>query len=42
MKMNSMKKLYTCLKYEQPEVTLPEEVIEKARIPIQRMLDISG
>jgi quinolinate synthase len=41
MKLNSMQKLYICLKYEQPEVTLPKDVIEKARIPIQRMLDIS-
>ncbi|HKI90599.1 MAG TPA: quinolinate synthase NadA [Draconibacterium sp.] len=41
MKLNSLQKLYICLKYEQPEVTLPKDVIEKARIPIQRMLDIS-
>ena len=41
MKLNSLQKLYICLKYEQPEVTLPMDVIEKARIPIQRMLDIS-
>jgi quinolinate synthase len=41
MKLNSLQKLYICLKHEQPEVTLPDEVIEKARIPIQRMLEIS-
>lgn len=41
MKLNSLQKLYMCLKYEQPEVILPNDVIEKARIPIQRMLDIS-
>jgi quinolinate synthase len=41
MKLNSLQKLYVCLKHEQPEVTLPTEVIEKARLPIQRMLDIS-
>ncbi len=41
MKLNSMQKLYTCLKHEKPEVTLPDEVIEKARLPIQRMLEIS-
>ncbi len=41
MKLNSLQKLYICLKYEQPEITLPEEIIEKARIPIQRMLEIS-
>lgn len=41
MKLNNLQKLYICLKHELPEVTLPEDVIEKARLPIQRMLDIS-
>lgn len=41
MKLNSLQKLYICLKHELPEVTLPADVIEKARIPIQRMLDLS-
>jgi quinolinate synthase len=41
MKLNSLQKLYVCMKYEQPEVTLPADVIEKARIPIERMLEIS-
>jgi quinolinate synthase len=41
MKLNSLQKLYICLKHEQPEVTLPEDVIRKAQVPIQRMLEIS-
>jgi quinolinate synthase len=41
MKLNSLQKLYVCLKHELPEVTLPADVIEKARIPIERMLEIS-
>ena len=41
MKLNSLQKLYTCLKYEQPEIVLTKEVIEKASIPIRRMLEIS-
>jgi quinolinate synthase len=41
MKLNSLQKLYVCLKHEWPEVVLSPEVIEKARLPIQRMLDIS-
>ncbi len=41
MKLNSLQKLYICLKHEQPEITLPQEVIGKAKIPIQRMLEIS-
>jgi quinolinate synthase len=41
MKLNSLQKLYICLKHELPEIILPQEVIEKARLPILRMLDIS-
>jgi len=41
MKLNSLRKLYIALKYELPEIILPAEVIEKAREPIMRMLEIS-
>ena len=41
MKLNTLEKLYNCLKYEQPVIEVDNEVAEKARIPIQRMLDIS-
>jgi len=40
MKLNSLKKLYLCLNNEMPEIILPEEVIEKARKPIERMLQL--
>ncbi|GGE57932.1 quinolinate synthetase [Pedobacter psychrotolerans] len=42
MKRNTLEKLYLCLKNGSPEVTVPEHIIEKARKPIQRMLDISA
>lgn len=41
MKLNSVRKLYLCLKNELPEITLSPEVIEKARKPIERMLELS-
>src|SRR5574343_1555066 len=41
MKLNTLEKLYNCLKYELPEVTLSQELIEKAKLPIIKMLDIS-
>lgn len=41
MKLNSLQKLYICLKHEQPEIILPDEVIQKAQLPIRRMLEIS-
>ena len=42
MKMNNMKKLFLCMKYELPEIHVPEATQKKALIPIQRMLDISS
>ncbi len=41
MKLNTLEKLYLCLKNEKPEITLPDDVIEKARRPIVRMLELS-
>lgn len=41
MKLNSMRKLYLCMKNELPEVSLSDEIIEKARKPIERMLALS-
>ena len=41
MKMNTLQKLYNCLLNESPEVTVPEDIIKKALIPIERMLELS-
>lgn len=42
MKRNTLEKLYLSIKNGLPEVTVPEHIIEQARKPIQRMLDISA
>lgn len=42
MKRNTLEKVYLCLKYELPEVKLSDEVIQKARTCIDRMLEISS
>jgi quinolinate synthase len=42
MKLNTLEKVYLCLKYEMPEIILSEELIEKARKPIVRMMEISA
>lgn len=42
MKLNTLEKLYNCLKYEQPEIILSAELIEKAKKPIIRMLELSA
>ncbi len=41
MKVNTLKKLYDCLLHESPEINVPKATMEKALIPIQRMLDLS-
>ena len=41
MRMNTMEKLYNCLKYEMPEIYVDETVRQKAIRPIRRMLEIS-
>ncbi len=41
MKLNTMEKLYLCMKYELPEIILEDWIIEQGRTCIDRMLDIS-
>ncbi|MDO5663938.1 MAG: quinolinate synthase NadA [Bacteroidia bacterium] len=41
MKMNTLEKLYLCLKNEHPEIFVDEEVRIKAVKPIERMLELS-
>jgi len=41
MKLNSLEKLYNCLKYEMPEVNIDEKLRIKAEKSILRMLEIS-
>ncbi len=41
MKKNTLQKLYDCMLNETPEIILDQEVVEKAKKPIDRMLDLS-
>ncbi len=41
MKLNSLEKVYLCMEYETPELTMPEYLRMAALKPIERMLDIS-
>lgn len=41
MKLNTLEKLYLCMQYETPELTMPEELRIAAKKPIDRMLEIS-
>lgn len=41
MKLNTMQKLYLCMKYELPEILMDEELRLKALRPINKMLELS-
>jgi quinolinate synthase len=41
MKRNTLEKLYLCMEYEVPEITMEEELRLAAKKPIERMLEIS-
>ncbi len=42
MKLNTLEKLYACLKNEKPEIVLPLSLMQQAEAPIRRMLEISA
>ncbi len=41
MKMNTLEKVRDCIKRLAPRIELPEEILNRARLPIERMLEIS-
>ena len=42
MKMNTLEKLHDCMANLNPRIELPAALIERARLPIERMLEISA
>ena len=42
MKLNTLEKLYLCMKYEEPELLMDPALMIAARKPIERMLEISA
>jgi quinolinate synthase len=41
MKLNTLEKLYLCLKYELPEITMEENLRLAAKKPIDKMMELS-
>lgn len=41
MKLITIKKIYTCLKNEEPEIFIDKDILYKAQKPIKRMMEIS-
>ena len=42
MKLNTLEKVLDCMKNLSPRVELPAEIIKRARLPMERMLEISA
>jgi quinolinate synthase len=42
MKRNTLEKIYLCMKYAQPEILMDEALRLRAKLPIDRMLEISA
>src|SRR5436190_7362705 len=42
MRLNSLEKLYLCMRDRKPELTLPEDLRLRALQPVQRMLELSA
>jgi quinolinate synthase len=42
MKMNTLEKVRDCMKKLSPRIELPLEILKRARLPIERMLEISA
>ncbi len=41
MKLNTLEKLYLCMKDKKPEITMSDDLLKKAYAPLKRMLDMS-
>ena len=41
MRLNTLQKLYDCLLNETPEIEVDKKIIERAKLPIDRMLELS-
>src|SRR5438067_11655903 len=42
MRLNSLEKVYLCMRARSPEITLPEDLRVRALAPVQRMLALSA
>ncbi len=41
MRLNTLEKLYLCMRDRAPEITMDREMMERARLPVARMLEMS-
>jgi quinolinate synthase len=42
MRLNTLEKVYRCMRDRQPEIAMPEDLRVKCLVPLQRMLEMSA
>ena len=42
MRLNTLEKVYLCMRDRRPEITMPEDLRRRCLAPLQRMLEISA
>jgi quinolinate synthase len=42
MRLNTLEKVYLCMRDRRPEITMPEDLRRRCLAPLQRMLEVSG
>jgi quinolinate synthase len=42
MRLNTLEKVYLCMRDRRPEITIPEDLRRRCLVPLRRMLDISA
>ena len=42
MKLNTLEKVYLCMKNEMPEIIIPAQLMDPALKPLKRMLELSA
>jgi len=42
MRLNTLEKVYLCMRDRRPEITMPEDLRRRCLVPLQRMLEISA
>jgi quinolinate synthase len=42
MRLNTLEKVYLCMRDRQPEIVLPEDLRQRCLVPLQKMLDVAA
>jgi quinolinate synthase len=42
MRLNTLEKVYRCMRDRRPEITMPDDLRAKCLVPLRRMLEMSA